>query len=303
MADTKVITHTVADLKPSSGSSGSKELFFEQLLPSDVTVYRFAPDHLHKSKSVKTEGLPTFEELVAGREPSSQNCALQEKTVEVVTPLSQDQVQAIETMEEQLTQDPECQKTLDLLSQHFGYRVSPVAVLILFFDCLKLMIKSREQEKFFRRDEREQMIAQMQKVVDNFKTQAKWVLTSSLGSGVLMIVSGAAPIAGHTSGDFILGKLQGIFSPLKGMEKDLFFKNVAKMTYAMGEMYKSTGQIQNTFSEGDRNKAQHLNDMARLDSEECTRTLEEIMQEWRAIENFLNHQLQTDHETVRALYN
>ncbi len=188
------------------------------------------------------------------------------------------------------------------LSEIFKVRVSQFDVLLLFIEIMKLDIKSREQEKLSRRLERELQLAHMQKVVDNYKSQGKWTMFANLGSGVLAIVSGACPIIGHMQGDWILGKLKGFFSSLADVKKDQFFKGITKMTYAMSEMQKSAGQIYQTFAEGDRTYDQHMSDLHKTDWEENTRSMDEIKDNWKGIENFLYQALQMYHETIRQLY-
>jgi hypothetical protein len=189
-----------------------------------------------------------------------------------------------------------------ILSEIFNMRVSQFDVLILFIEILKLDIKSREQEKLARREERTLQLLHMQNVVENYKSQGNWLMTASLGAGVLAIVSGACPIIGHVKGKWILEKLGSVFSSLQNMEKDKFFKGITKMTFAMSEMQKSTGQIHQTFSEGSRTFDQHMSDLHRTDWEENTRSIEEIKDSWKGIENFLYQALQMYHDTIRQLY-
>lgn len=191
-----------------------------------------------------------------------------------------------------------------ILSQIFQMRVSQFDVLILFIEILKIDIRSREQEKLARRKERELQLLHMQNIVDNYKTQGKWLMMSSLGAGILSIVSGIAPIAGHMNGPWILQKLGSIpfFSGLRDMDSNQFFKGVTKITMAMSEMQKSTGQIHNTFAEGNRTFDQHMSDLHRTDWEENTRSIEEIKDNWKGIENFLYQALQMYHDSIRQLY-
>lgn len=190
-----------------------------------------------------------------------------------------------------------------ILSEICNMRISHFDVLVLFIEILKLEIKSREQERIARMQERELQILHMQKVVDNYKQQGRFLLFANLGAGLLAIASGACPVIGHVGGDWILGKLSSVFSALQGMEKDKLFKSLTKITFAMSEMYKSTGQIQQTFAEGNRTLDQHLSDLHRTDQEEMTRTMEEIKDFWKNIENFLFDTLRMVHEAIRQLYN
>ncbi len=189
-----------------------------------------------------------------------------------------------------------------ILSEIFKMRVSQFDVLILFIEIMKLDIKGREQQKLARRHERELQLMHMQKVVENFKDQGNWQLQSSLGAGVLGIISGILPIAGHMKGDWILEKLGGFFSSLRDMKKDQFFKNLHKITQSMSEMSRNTGQIQTSFAESHRTFDQHMSDLYRSDWDESTRTMEEIKDNWKGIENFLYQSLQMYHDSIRSLY-
>jgi hypothetical protein len=190
-----------------------------------------------------------------------------------------------------------------ILSQILKMRVTQFDVLVLFIEILKLEIRGREQEKLARMHERELQLLHMQKVVENYKSQSHWLMMSSLGSGILGIVSGFCPIIGHTKGgDWILDKLGGLISSLRSAKKDQFFEGIMKMTFAMSESMKNTGQIHQTFSEGNRTFDQHMSEMHRSDWEENTRTMEEIKDNWKGIENFLYQTLQMYHDAVRQLY-
>ncbi|MCH9627920.1 MAG: hypothetical protein S4CHLAM2_15690 [Chlamydiales bacterium] len=192
-----------------------------------------------------------------------------------------------------------------ILSELLGMRVSQFDVLILFLEVMKLALKGREQERLSRMEERRLQIEHLQNMVDNFKQQGKWLLFANLGSGVLSIVSGIAPIAGHMKGNWILDKVKTIpfMGSLQDIGKDKFFKGVTKITFAMSEMQKSTGQIQNTFAESSRTFDQHMTDIHKTDGDENTRTMDELKDEWKGIENFLHQVLQMNHDAIRQLYN
>ncbi len=190
-----------------------------------------------------------------------------------------------------------------ILTQIFNMRISQFDVLILFIEILKLDIKSRELHKLARRQEREMQIKHMQEVVENYKKQGKDQLFASIGSGLLGIISGIAPVAGHMKGDWILEKLGGFFTSLRDMKKDQFFKSIQKITHTMSEMQKGYGEIQNRFSESHRTYDQHMSELYRADWEESTRTLDDIKENWKGIENFLYQSLQMYHDAIRSLYN
>lgn len=189
-----------------------------------------------------------------------------------------------------------------ILTSIVNMRVNQFDVLVLFLEILKLAIKGREQERIARWQERELQIEHMQNVVANFKQQSKFLLIASVGSGALAIVSGLCPIVGHLKGEWIREKLSLLISSLRDMEVHELFKSLSKMTSAMSEMYKSTGQIQQTFAEGNRTFDQHMSELHKTDADESTRTMEEIKDHWKNIENFLYQMMQMIHDAIRQLY-
>ncbi len=192
-----------------------------------------------------------------------------------------------------------------ILSEIFKMRISQFDVLILFIEILKIEIKSREQERIERRQERELQIQHMQKVVENFKEQASSGTKTGIGAGVLGIASGLLPIIGHIGGDWIIKNFGSFpfFSMLRDGKKEMVFKNLAKICGSLSEMQKGYGEIHSRHSEGSRTYDQHMSDIYRTDWEERTRSIDEIKDSWKGIENFLYQTLQMQHETIRQLYN
>lgn len=189
-----------------------------------------------------------------------------------------------------------------ILSQIFNMRVSQFDVLVLFLEILKLDIKGREQTRIARQEERALQIMHMQQVVDNYKDQGKWQMFSGIGSGLLGIVSGVAPIIGYMKGDEIIQKLGTVFDSIRDMKKKQFFEAVQKITETMSNMQKNMGEIHKVFSEGNRTYDEHMSNLYRTDYDESTRTLEEIKENWKSIENFLYQTLQMYHDAIRQLY-
>lgn len=194
--------------------------------------------------------------------------------------------------------------TSEELSDLLGFRVTHLDVLMLFIQLLILSIKDRELQKQTRRYERLCQLEHMLNVVENYKQQGKWLLTSSIGAGVLGIVSGLSPAIGLLWGDKIRDALGSfsLFSALKGMRRAQISRMLAKITGQMSEVYKSTGQIHNSYAEGSRTYDDAYKQLYESWAQERTRSLEESLQEWKAIENFLSQQLQWQHDSIRTLY-
>lgn len=189
-----------------------------------------------------------------------------------------------------------------ILSQIFNLRISNLDVLLLFIEVMKLSLKSRQQQHLFRSQERILQLSHMKEIVGSFKEQANSLLFSGLASGLLAVVSGVAPIFGHIKGEWALGHLSKLFSSLKDMESEKFFENVSKITLATSEMAKATGQIQTAFNESHRTHDDHFREMYKIDADDRVRSIEEIKDNWRALENFLYQCLQMQHDTIKQLY-
>lgn len=190
-----------------------------------------------------------------------------------------------------------------LMSQLLDMRVSQFDVLFLFFEVLKLALEGRAQERLDRMHERELQLQHIENIVQNYKKQGKNLIFANIGSGVMAILSGIAPIVGHLKGDAILDALSGYTELFRNLPTDKAFKGLTKMLFAGSEMQKSYGQIQTTFAEGSRTYDQHMAELRKTDWEEDTRTMEELKDEWRGIESFLHQTLQMYHDTTRQLYN
>ncbi|MEG0554576.1 MAG: hypothetical protein RR519_03515 [Victivallaceae bacterium] len=189
-----------------------------------------------------------------------------------------------------------------ILSQILKLRVSHLDVLRIFIEVMKICIKSRGIEQNSRLEQRLLQLTHMGKVVDSFKAQGHTLLISGIVAGVMAVVSGAAPIIGNIKGESILNKLGMVFSGLKNMESEKFFENTSKITLAISDMSKATGQVQTAFSESHRSYDEHLKESYKVDADERTRNIEDIKDNWKNLEQFIYQSLQMYHDTTRSLY-
>ena len=172
-------------------------------------------------------------------------------------------------------------------------------VILIFIELMKLMIRSRENETISRRLERKQQLIHVDEVVKNFKDQANWLFGAGLGGGLLGIASGIIPIVGHTSsGGWLFSKLQNSFNTFKGLKQGEFFKRIAKMTFSMSQMQRDMGEVRKAFAEGNRFNDQQRADMRHSDSEDNTRAMEEMKQDFRSMLNVINEIMQMDRDTM-----
>lgn len=257
---------------------------FEAAPPSDVKTYHVA------NSSIKTS---------SGR--SSSSTLFTKREVEQLPSLPSQK--CLREFEANVNNDPNYALILDAVSNAVGRRVTPIEMGTLMGALLRLLVLIRFQEKWARLEERQFQEEEMEKICTNFKTQGQWQLFSSVISGVASMAAGLSIPIGVMKGTEIRDFIgDNFFSKIKAMDPKELFKSFRLMANTTAETQKATGQIQYTFAEGDRTRAQHLSDLARTDGEECTRSLDATLQDWRSIESFLTHYLQMEQETVRALY-
>lgn len=188
------------------------------------------------------------------------------------------------------------------LSQRAGIRISHFDILLIFIELMKLEIESQEEDKLARRVEREAQLKFMEKEVASFKDQAQSLLFIHLGAGLLGIVGGVAPIAGHMAGDSILSSLSSVFSGLNGMKKREFFDTVTKTTQALSDTQRAISSIYDAHAQGDRTRYNRYGDLHKTDHDEITRHIEQLLDQFRQSERFLLELLQMRHDVTSQLY-
>jgi hypothetical protein len=185
------------------------------------------------------------------------------------------------------------------ISQILNRTVSRFDILILFLELMKLYVENLFQQRIVRQQERDEWRKFMIEVVENLKDQGRWILMSSIGSGVLNILSGLTPFINHAAGGWIHGKLSS-FSMFDGFKRDELFKMVQRLTHAMAPLYESTGRIHNTFASAREKKSQFSSDSARMSVDESTRTMDEILQVFRSIESTIAEWLRMVYEDAKS---
>ncbi len=190
-----------------------------------------------------------------------------------------------------------------LLSEILKMRVSNFDVFALFVEVMKLCLRGREQERVARIQERELQLEHIQNMVDTIKEQGDMMFNAYLGSGVLGIVAGALPIVGHMQGDWIMDKFGGFLGSMRDMERDKLFEGFSKIAHSMSEMQRGMGDVRKTFAESTRTYDQNMAEMRKADWDETTRSMDELKDQWKNMEQFLHQSLQMYHEAVRQLYN
>ncbi len=197
------------------------------------------------------------------------------------------------------------------ISSLLGYRVSNIDVLLLFFEILKLSIEERKNQKLSRQLERECMIELMHDIVKNYKEKGSAMLHSSLMSAGLGFAAAATPVVGHLWGkpirDFF-GSLAGSVSFLsflervKQMDPKELTKMAGKMLHQSSKFSEHTGTIGGNYSDADRTYFETYKQLNEAWSQERTRSIEESLQDWNSLVNFLTQHLQREHDTANSNY-
>lgn len=208
------------------------------------------------------------------------------------------ETQELSAIEKELAADPDVKQICDAFSKEFGFKVSPFQVMCLIFACLKVIIESRQLEKKFRREEREELIRQMEKVCEHYLSMAKDKRLTAILTGVMYLVSGAAPIVGFMKGKFLIDKLSSVFDSLKGMDKNKFSSAIMKMAEGMAKTTEQTGMIKETFERSHQHRAESLQRRASTLEEECTQSSQGYMRDYQDMIDFIMRYLQMENDTT-----
>lgn len=179
-----------------------------------------------------------------------------------------------------------------------------ISFIFLIFSLMQLAIQHCFQKRVYRSIERSQLIAYMEKVVENYKDQSSWLLTTGLISSGLTILSGFVPFIFHVKGQDILDKMSGCSwcESLSSMKVDKASEAVTKLLTGSAEMGKLTERIHNTAAEGERTHDQGFSEIAKTDENEASRLLEEDQRKLEAWINMVLETVRTRLETVRSLF-
>lgn len=192
----------------------------------------------------------------------------------------------------------------EIFLQLHNMRVSHIDVLILFCEYLKIDILNQEQEKISRRLEKAAYIDELIEVMKNFKSQGQALLFACVGGGVLGLISGASPMVGHLWGKDLQKLISTIplFRSLAGMKTTEFTKSLTEITRVMSDVYKSTGQIHNSYATGDERKHSGYGELHREEANKSLSDIQNAMQSWRSMENFMSQVLQWQHDAAKSTY-
>jgi ABC-type transport system involved in cytochrome bd biosynthesis fused ATPase/permease subunit len=184
-----------------------------------------------------------------------------------------------------------------------GRRANQMDVIFLYTELLKLMIEGKKQEKESRHEERLLQLEHMTEVVENYKGTANSLYTAGLISGIMGVSAGIVPILGFTSfGQSALDLIGEGFSSFKGLEAEEAFSNLGKILSSMERMNREMGEVRKTNADAHRYEDQQYGDMRRSDTEENTRAVDDIKQEFRSLYQTIVEMWRQQQELVSSLY-
>lgn len=185
----------------------------------------------------------------------------------------------------------------------FHMRVSHIDILRICAEIMKLMLHSREQDAWERRQTRMLFMAEAEKVEASYLRQAnttKWlgILTASLG-----IFGALSPVVGEICGGHILDLLQKQMGFWKDASAKTFFKGIGKVCSSLAQFSEAASKVHELQESAFRTIAENYKEVFRIEHDELQRSVEELKEHWRNMDSLLMQILQSEHDTVRNLYN
>ncbi|ANH78812.1 hypothetical protein [Candidatus Chlamydia sanziniae] len=188
------------------------------------------------------------------------------------------------------------------LSTLFHSRVTNLDVLRICAEIMKLMIHSREQDNLSRLQARQLLFTKAQALISSYEYQAKITQWLGVATAVLGILGALSPIIGEISGDKLLSSIQKNTGFWKTATARTFFKSTGKIFSSLSQLTEAASKIYELKETATRTFAEHYKEIFRIEHDDITRSIEEIKDHWKNMDNFLLHMLQTDHDTIRNLY-
>ncbi|WP_213357526.1 hypothetical protein [Chlamydiifrater phoenicopteri] len=189
-----------------------------------------------------------------------------------------------------------------LCSPIAGLRVTRLDILVLCAEIMKLLLKSRHNDSLERIESRKRLMEKAQKMVDSFLYQAKVNKWLSIGSATLGVFGASSPLIGECAGEGVLSILRNVSAKFNDTQSKTFFEGFGKTLTSLSQLMDTSSKIYELKSTADRTLHEQYKDLLRMETEEQTRTIEEIKENWRNMENFLLQVLQAEHEATRSIY-
>ncbi|WP_139413803.1 hypothetical protein [Chlamydia abortus] len=188
------------------------------------------------------------------------------------------------------------------LSSLMHMRVSNLDILKICAEIMKLMLNSREQDNLARLEARKHLLEKAHALIESYESQAKLSQWLGIATATLGILGAATPIIGEISGKQILGFIQQHTGLWKKATAHTFFKGMGKMCSSLSQLTETSSKIYELKETASRTFAENYKEIFRIEHDEITRSIEEVKDHWKNMDNFLLQILQTEHDAVRSLY-
>lgn len=188
------------------------------------------------------------------------------------------------------------------LSSLMRMRVSHLDILRICAEIMKLMLNSREQDSLARLEARKHLIEKAKELVESYENQAKLTQWLGVATATLGIIGAASPLVGEISGDRILEFLQKNMGLFKNASSKTFFKSAGKICSSLSQLTEASSKIYELKETASRTFAENYKEIFRIEHDEITRSIEEVKDHWKNMDNFLLQILQTEHDAIRSLY-
>ncbi|SYX09206.1 hypothetical protein C834K_0764 [Chlamydia poikilotherma] len=188
------------------------------------------------------------------------------------------------------------------LSSLMRMRVSNLDVLRICAEIMKLMLNSREQDNLSRLEARKHLLEKAKELIESYQSQAQISQWLGIATATLGIIGAATPIIGEISGKRILEFIQKHTGLWKGATARTFFKGAGKICTSLSQLTEASSKIYELKETASRTFAENYKEIFRMEHDEITRSIEEVKDHWKNMDNFLLQVLQTEHDAVRSLY-
>lgn len=188
------------------------------------------------------------------------------------------------------------------LSSLMQMRVTNLDVLRICAEIMKLMLNSREQDSLARLEARKHLIEKAKDLVESYESQAKLTQWLGVATATLGILGATSPLVGEVAGDKILDFLQKNVGLFKNATSKTFFSSAGKICSSLSQLTESSSKIYELKETASRTFSENYKEIFRIEHDEITRSIEEVKDHWKNMDNFLLQILQAEHDAVRSLY-
>lgn len=188
------------------------------------------------------------------------------------------------------------------LSQLLRIRLNHLDILRICAEIMKLMLNSREQDLLERRTTREHFMREAKNIASSFARQAQITKWLGIATATLGIFGAVSPLIGEVGGEGLLNVIRKATGGWQRASSKTFFEGMGKICTSLSELAKVSSTVYDLRANAVRTIAESYKELFRLEHDEMLRSIEELKDHWRNMDNFLLQILQTQHDAVRSLY-